>query len=563
MKTELIEKFKTLLQTDDITSIQDEARDLMSSYNQQTAQEKREQDEAWNKEEHEEGEEFEFQPNVVDEAFEALAEDFRGRVRAWKDEIRKERQSNLESKQKLLSRLEELVKEEENIGKAFAEFNAIGEEWKTIGHVPRDNHKDVLDQYTKLKDDFFYHINIYKALQENDLRINEEAKRAIIDKARPAVEMESVREADTLIRECQKEWMDVGPTPRDNYKELADEFFGICREVLGKVKEHFDAIREVHDENLVLKESLVKRVAEISELEIVNHGTWTKKTKEILEAQKEWKSIGFARKEDNERVWQEFRTACDSFFDKKSAYYEERKGEQEGNKEEKEKLVIEAEALKGNSDWKTTTEELIKLQKRWKDVGAAPQRDEQRLWQKFRAACDEFFKAKQKNFEKVDAIQEENYRLKMQLIDEVKAFVLTDNRNTDLEKLREFSSRWGSIGFVPKAKINSVITQYNTAIDAHYEKLNMKREEKKMNSYKKRVDTIKSGSDSGRQIKQEKYLLKDKVQRLQEKVRQYEANIELFTGSGAAALRKDIERQIDAAYKEIDEIEKKLEMIED
>jgi hypothetical protein len=153
--------------------------------------------------------------------------------------------------------------------------------------------------------------------------------------------------------------------------------------------------------------------------------------------------------------------------------------------------------------------------------------------------------------------------LKMQLIDEVKAFVLTDNRNTDLEKLREFSSRWGSIGFVPKAKINSVITQYNTAIDAHYEKLNMKREEKKMNSYKKRVDTIKSGSDSGRQIKQEKYLLKDKVQRLQEKVRQYEANIELFTGSGAAALRKDIERQIDAAYKEIDEIEKKLEMIED
>ncbi|NNE55881.1 MAG: DUF349 domain-containing protein, partial [Flavobacteriales bacterium] len=402
MKTELIEKFKSLLQTEDILSIKEDVRGVLSEYNAETSRERKEQEEEWKKAEHEEGEDFSFTENPLDDEFETVLAEYRERVKAKRREIDAEEKANLEKKKALLTELDKLIQEEENIGKAFAEFNRIQDEWGQIGHVPSDQHRHLMDEFIRHKDHFFYTINIYKQLQEHDLHRNEEKKTALIERVKKAKEIESIREADDVVRQCQKEWMNIGPVTKDNYKKLADEFFGYCREIIGRVREHYEGLRAEQEQNLEAKKGLIEKVKRINELEIVNHSTWTKKTTEVLELQAEWKKTGFVRKEESEVVWTEFRSECDAFFNAKKKFYDGRRGEQDANKAKKEALVEKAEAVQDSTDWRKTGDLLISYQKEWKGVGPAPHRDEQRLWQKFRGACDKFFNARKEYYGSLD-----------------------------------------------------------------------------------------------------------------------------------------------------------------
>ena len=178
---------------------------------------------------------------------------------------------------------------EENIGKMFSVFNELHEKWNAVGNVPGDKYRELTDEYQAVREQFFYNVNIYKALQENDLKINAKKKEVLIEKAKEAVKLEDLKEMDMLLRSYQKEWMDVGPSPRETYQELGDTFFNTCREGYARIQEHYDAIRAEHSQNLDKKKALVEEVRQVLDLEITNHGTWTKKTDEIIALQSKWK----------------------------------------------------------------------------------------------------------------------------------------------------------------------------------------------------------------------------------------------------------------------------------
>ena len=379
--------------------------------------------------------------------------------------------------------------------------------------------------------------------------------------AKDLLKMDDIKEIDLLVRSYQKQWSEVGPSPRENWKELGDEFFGLLRESIQKIQAHYDAIRSSYETNLTAKRELVEKLRQTVSLEISNHGTWSKKTEEVIQLQKDWKTIGFAPKKENEEVWQEFRGLCDLFFEKKNTFYDSKKTEQKASSAAKKALIAKAEALKDNKDWKSTTEAYLKLQKEWKAAGTAAPGEERKLWERFRAACDTFFNAKKENFAGMDERQKENKTAKLALIEEIKAFELGGNPGENLKNLKAFQAKWNEIGYVPKQDIKTVNEAYYAAIDGKYDNLKLGRREKSVEAYKGRIESLKKNDNAGRDLSREKRLLRDKIDRLKQDILKFETNMSIFTGPGAESLKKDIEKKIRASQGEIDEIIEKLKLL--
>ncbi|MFK7807898.1 MAG: DUF349 domain-containing protein [Saprospiraceae bacterium] len=596
MKVELIEKFKTLLQTEDIASIKHDVRDLMSQYNSETAKEKQLQAEEWKKkqeapvaeevaetsesvvegapetveenaveasEEASEPEVFEFVPNTLDETLETLFVDYKERVKEHGKMIAAEQKKNLDQKTEILAKLDALIKDEENIGKAFASFNELNDEWNGVGNVPGDKWQELQDEYRRLRDLFFYNINIYKQLQENDLLRNEKEKVALIERLKEIKAIESIRETDQKLRELRREWDLIGPVTQENYKSLGDDFFGMYKEIIERVQKHYDGLREEQEANLEKKKETVVKLKEILDLEITQHPTWVKKTEDVIAIQKEWKEIGFGPKKENEEVWQEFRGLCDLFFEKKQQFYNQRSEKQEEAKAKKAKIAEEAKQWVESTDWKTATDALIRLQSEWKSAGTTFQKEEQKLWSSFRTACDKFFDRKKEYFKNQDSIQDENLKAKLALVAEIEAYTIVGNRNDDLENLRAFSNRWKEIGYVPKKALQSSYKKYNDALDGKYSELKLQQGEKSVNRYKGRIASLKESPNSNNDIRREKKLLYDKVDRLKERVIQYENNMNFFSGGGAEKMRAEVQRKVDASKREIEEIKEKLKLFQE
>jgi len=383
----------------------------------------------------------------------------------------------------------------------------------------------------------------------------------LIEKAEAAIQLEDLKEMDMLLRSYQKEWMEVGPSPRETYKEIGDKFFNTCREGYNKTQAYYDAIRAEQAVNLEKKKALVEEVRQVVALEITNHSTWIKKTDEVIALQAKWKKVGYASKKENEEVWQEFRGICDLFFEKKKSFYDLRKEGQQLAKQKKQALIAKANELKESTAWKDTTAAIIKLQEEWKQVGAAAQKDEQTLWSNFRAACDHYFNTKKEHFSGQDEEQKENLRMKKDLISQIEAFELTENQHEDMTALKQFSSSWKDIGFVPKKNLDEIWAEYKKALDAKYDSLKSTQSAKSIEAYKSRIESLSSGDNSERSVKKEQFILRDKVDRLKQRVLQYENNMEIFTGKGAEALKQEISKKIDSAHREIDEIKEKLKLL--
>ncbi|MFT5183720.1 MAG: hypothetical protein ACI84C_000846 [Flavobacteriales bacterium] len=558
MKAELLAQMMAMASTEDPSSTKAEIKSLVSRYNTETLREKAEQKTAWDGVEHEEGEEFIFQPNTLDAEFESNYASFKEKDQAQRELIAVEQKKNLEKKKEILGSLKLLIQDEENIGKAFGTFKELSDEWNKIGQVPGDKHREIQDDFIRLRDDFFYNINIYKELKEHDLKINEKIKIDLIAAVKAVNTELPIRELDLEVRSLQSKWMEVGPSARETYMQMADEFFGACREHISKIKDHYNELQKEQDVNLEKKKELVVQLDAFVDLDIQNHGTWKKKTEQVLALQEAWRSIGFARKVDNEVVWEEFRGKCDKFFATKQAFYDSRRDVHNESKKKKDELIVKAKELSTNTNWKETTQALIGLQDEWKKVGPAAHFEEQKLWNEFRAACDVYFKAKKTHFGSMDKEQAENLKLKEALVEEINTSKLSGNKHEDILKLKEFSVKWHEIGHVPKRDLQVVYDKYNAALDVKYTQLNVNDEERNILSFKQRI-----GGNSQGQLHKERGFILGKVEKIQSMIRQYEGNMMLFTGKGADAMRREIDKKIKAGEREIAELEKKLDLIDD
>ena len=300
MRSELLQRIQDLLGNEDLEAIRKDVRSAIQSFHALTQDEVRRQRDAWDKEEHEIDESFTYKPSEEETLIEELSKSFKEREKAWKALIAEEQRANLVLKEGLLEQLRNIIQEEENIGKAFSSFNEVREEWEKIGDVPGDKYKDVHDEYHRLRDEFFYNINIYKQLQDHDLQINHKKKLELTEKAKELAAIENLKEKEKAARDLQKQWLDIGPSPRETYQEMAATFFSITRPVFDEVKAHYDKIREGFVVHKVDKEALIEKLRNLLTEDVDgSHKAWQAITKQVIEMQNSWKEMGFAGKEHN------------------------------------------------------------------------------------------------------------------------------------------------------------------------------------------------------------------------------------------------------------------------
>ena len=560
MRSEILERIQSLLGQEDLESIRAEIRSAMEEFRSLTQEEVRKQRENWTPAEGNTSDVFEYAPAPEEALFEEAVAHFKTREKEWRKHVAEEQRSNLEKKQAMLERLRHTIQEEENIGAAFVAFNEVREEWGTVGEVPGDRHKEVHDQYYRLQDEFFYNINIYKELKEHDLKVNQKKKEELIEKAKAMVTLESLKERQKEARVIQKQWLDVGPSPRENYKEMADVFFGMVRPVFDEVKEHYQQVKASFQGHAEKKTALIEQLRAIVAEEVAaSHDAWQAVTAKVIALQQEWKTTGFAGKDQNEVLWSQFRELADVFFAKKQLFYDDQKESTKAFKEEKIALIEKAQELAKSTNWKETAPQMMDLQKAWKQVGACSPREEQKLWSKFRKTQDLFFKARKA--EMAGRLEEEKKNLgdKKALIAEVKAFKLTENRKDDLAALKAFSVRWNAIGFIPRKSLDTIMNAYRSAMDVHYDALSAQKSERAMETYKQRIDHLVS-SDA-QNIRREQRILREKMDRIKTRVTKTEENIERFTGKGAETIRAQYEKSMEEDRNEMEDIRAKLTLL--
>lgn len=559
-KTEILEKLTALKSQEDGKAIQKELRPITSEF--YALYNKEEKDLEEKQLDLEAEVEIDVENDQLNKDIIAAIEANKARIVELKKVAEDAEKENLSSKQILLKRFQLLMQNEENIGILFNTIKEIREEWNAVGNIPKAKFQDIQAQYSQLNELFNYNVNIYKELQENDLKKNYSLKNQIIHQAKELLGEKNLKTLDQQVKALQNQWEEVGPTFQEHWEQLKEEYWSTIKAIYDKI----NSLREVREnektENLAKKQSLIEEVKGFAAILPDTHATWEKATEAMSGFQDSWKKIGFAPKEVNDKIWTEFRGYFDTFYDTKAKFYEKRKEGNDEKKTLKEQIIEKADQLKDITDWKTGTDLAIKLQNDWKKVGHAGQYAEQKLWKEFRTKCDEFFAKKDAHYKELDAANEGNLKLKQDIIAEIIAFKGSENAKENIEALKGFSSRFAEIGNVPYKQKDAVYKEYKTALDEQYDKLKLSGKEKDKVFFQAKLDSIKGAADPSRMFQKEKDFLRKKINDLTKEVTNYENNLGFFGKSkGAEALLKGVMDNIQKGKSEIDAMKQKMREI--
>lgn len=506
------------------------------------------------------GAEEDFAPSV-DGAEVQLKEQFkiyRQRRDAFIANLEAEKEANLKVKQTIIEELKELVNSDETLNHTFNKFRELQQRWKETGIVPQQYVKDLWETYNLHVENFYGFIKINKELRDLDLKKNYEQKIALCEQAEALILEPSVVEAFHKLQKLHDEWRETGPVANEYKEALWERFKAASSRINKQHQEHFEELKNEQVKNLELKTELCAATEELSAQPLTTRKEWNKASDRLLEIQKTWKTIGFAPKKDNNRIYERFRTACDRFFEAKRQFYAGMKTEMEHNLQLKTEICEAAESLMNSEEWKKATDELIALQARWKQIGAVSRRHSDAIWKRFRAACDKFFERKASHFASVDGEHEENLQKKLALLAEMAE---ADVKAGGYEVIREFQRRWGEIGFVPIKQKDSIQKKYKAAVDELFNTLRGSERDRSMGRFREKVSSLKASGD--RRLRTERERLYNKVRQLEQEIALLENNIGFFAKSkNAEALVADVRAKIDRAREEMAAAVEKVKLID-
>ena len=532
-----------------------EANDLKSSFYALNHQKLEKQ-----KEEHRElgarMEDFIPIPNPLEEEFKELFSRYRDKKAKFLHQKEEEEKKNYAEKAEILQGLKELIDNEENIGKSFDRFKDFQDRWRAVGPVPRN--KD----YKTEVDRFYYNININKELKEYDLAKNLEIREAIVKKLEELQSAEVIKDIQLILDAAKEEWDEAGPVKPEIFKDLNNKYYEAVRTLHKKIQDFYTDRKEEMQSNLEAKQKMVARVLELAEQEIKSIGKWNKLTDEVHKLREDWKQVGMVERKHHKSVWDEFKKAQDVFFDKKKEFFGEARETFKENKEAKEKLIERAEALKESDDWKETTEKFKRLQSDWKRVGSAGQRDENKLWNKFRGICDEFFNRKKAWFDGKDDREAANLKAKEDLLKKMSEVKLEGSDEEKLAAIKAFGDEFAAIGFIPKKAISNIQKDYDSAIDKLYLDAGLKKEEVKKVRFQNKIERLSEGDKGADQLRKEQNFLSKKLREKEEELRQYETNMSFFANAAPDnPLLVNAQNNIKNLQSEIEGLKEKVKLL--
>ncbi|MBQ5710187.1 MAG: DUF349 domain-containing protein [Alistipes sp.] len=472
-------------------------------------------------------------------------------------ELEASKEENLKLKLQIIEELKELINSDENTSSTFARFRELQSKWKEIGLVPQQSVKDLWETYNLHVENFYNYIKINRELRDLDLKKNYEAKLSLCEQAEELTLESQVVEAFRKLQKLHDEWRETGPVAMEFKEALWERFKEASSRINKRHQEHFESLKSEQTKNLALKTELCEKTEALATRTMLTRKDWNKASEELLEIQKVWKTIGYAPKKENNRIYERFRAACDSFFEHKREFYAGVKSEMEHNLAVKLELCAEAEALSTSEDWKHATDELIALQTRWKQAGPVSRRHSDAIWKRFRAACDKFFERKAEHFSSVDSVHEENLKLKLALIEEMKGANIKEG---GFEAIKEYQRRWSQIGFVPIKHKDAVQKEYKAIVDGMFATLRSSERDRSMNRFKERVQNMKGGN----QLRSEREKLYNKLRQMEQDIALLENNIGFFSKSkNAENLIADVREKIERAKSDMASIIEKIRVIDE
>ncbi len=472
--------------------------------------------------------------------------------------LEKMKEENLNVKLAIIEELKELINGNETLNNTFNAFRELQQRWRDTGVVPQANVKELWETYNLHVENFYNYIKINKELRDLDLKRNYETKLQLCEAAEALVLEPSVVGAFRQLQELHDRWRETGPVANEYKESLWDRFKEASSRINKQHQEHFEGLKEEQKRNLELKAELCIKAEELSREILTTRKEWNKASDSLMEIQKVWKTIGFAPQKDNTRIYERFRRACDRFFELKRNFYDQAKAEMENNLQQKTELCVAAESLKESDQWKKTTDELIVLQKRWKEIGPVSRRHSDAVWKRFRAACDYFFERKSTHFSGVDAQHDDNLQMKLALLGEMEA---ADIQEGGFEMIKEFQRRWNEIGFVPIKQKNDIQKRYKAVVDDMFGTLRSGERGRNMDRFRDKVHSMKGSGD--RRLKSERDRLYNRVKQLESDVTLLENNIGFFSKSkNAEAMIRDVQDKIERAKREITETIEKIKLID-
>lgn len=499
----------------------------------------------------------------VEGKFKAAFQIYKQNKFRFNEEQEKLKIQNLEAKNKILEELKALISSEETLKKTYDEFKLLQDRWKSVGMVPKAEINNLWQNYHFLVEKFFDKVKINKELKDLDLKKNLEAKIELCGKAEDLLLETSIIKSFKNLQQYHEEWKEIGPVPQDKKDELWDRFRSATDKINERRREYYNEMQEGLEQNLAAKTILCEKAEQLISSEYDALKSWQDATNQMTELLQIWKTLGPAPKKQNNEIWARFKKSLDAFFNTKKDFYNKLKEQQMHNYNLKLDLCLQAEALRTSTDWRNTTRELINMQNEWKNLGPVPRKQSDKIWKRFRAACDEFFAAKNEYFKNVSGHEEENLKLKLDLIEKAKAFEVGENRNEAVETLKEYQRQWMEIGHVPIKEKEKLQTEFRALINKHFEKLKMDSVAIGTMNYRSRVDRMtKDSPDAGKIISKERSYVQGKIQQLQDEIKTWENNIGFFAKSKTAnLLKEEFEKKIDKAKEELQLLTEKLKML--
>lgn len=501
-------------------------------------------------------------PDQDEETFKAQMAVIREKRAQIMQQQEAEKQANLEKKLEIIEKIKAMATSPDEAGKSYNEFKELQQQWKDIKNVPADKANELWRNYQLYVEQFYDLLKLNSEAREYDFKKNLEMKTKLCEAAEKLADEEDVISAFHQLQELQQQYREIGPVAKELREEVWARFKAASTVINKRHQQHFEDLRAKEEENLARKTALCEKVEELGKAENKGAADWEKRSKEIIDIQNEWKTIGFAPQKMNVKIFERFRAACDDFFGRKAEYFKALKVTFSENIEKKKALVEKAQALADNTDWKATSDKLIALQKEWKTVGMVPKKLGDQLWQEFLGACNKFFEARNAAGAGQRNEEHANLEKKKGIIEQLKALAENAAEATK-EKVQALTEEYNKVGHVPYKEKDKLYEAYHEVLDRIYKELNISTKRRRLNDFKANIKNVaKRGEEA---LDNERGRLARRFEQLKQEIQTYENNLGFLNASSKKgnSLIDEMNRKVQHLRDDLELVRQKIKAIDE
>lgn len=501
-------------------------------------------------------------PDQDEETFKAQMAVIREKRAQIMQQQEAEKQANLEKKLEIIEKIKAMATSPDEAGKSYNEFKELQQQWKDIKNVPADKANELWRNYQLYVEQFYDLLKLNSEAREYDFKKNLEMKTKLCEAAEKLADEEDVISAFHQLQELRQQYREIGPVAKELREEVWARFKATSTVINKRHQQHFEDLRAKEEENLARKTALCEKVEELGKAENKGAADWEKRSKEIIDIQNEWKTIGFAPQKMNVKIFERFRAACDDFFGRKAEYFKALKVTFSENIEKKKALVEKAQALADSTDWKATSDKLIALQKEWKTVGMVPKKLGDQLWQEFLGACNKFFEARNAAGAGQRNEEHANLEKKKGIIEQLKALAENAAEATK-EKVQALTEEYNKVGHVPYKEKDKLYEAYHEVLDRIYKELNISTKRRRLNDFKANIKNVaKRGEEA---LDNERGRLARRFEQLKQEIQTYENNLGFLNASSKKgnSLIDEMNRKVQHLRDDLELVRQKIKAIDE